>query len=52
MAHNLIVLVENTRTVKVIGQFRVLRRYFSGLLCFRDPIAFVLCVFLGVLHGQ
>ena len=25
----------------VIGQFRALQRYASGLLCFRDPIAFV-----------
>jgi cold-inducible RNA-binding protein len=27
----------------VIGQFRALRRF--DLLCFRDPIAFVLCIF-------
>jgi hypothetical protein len=36
----------------VIGQFRALRRHFSGLLCFRDPIAFVFMCFSGVLMGN
>jgi hypothetical protein len=36
----------------VIGQFRALRRHFSGLLCFRDPIAFVFMCFSGVPMGN
>ena len=36
----------------MIGQFRALRRYFLGLLYFRDPIAFVLRVFKEVPMGN
>ena len=37
---------------QVIGQFRRRRRYFSCVLCFRDPIAFVFVFFEESLHGQ
>ena len=37
---------------QVIGQFRMRRRYFSCVLCFRDPIAFVFVFFEESLHGQ
>jgi hypothetical protein len=38
--------------IQVIGSFRALRRYFSGVLCFRDPIAFVFMCFKGVPMGN
>jgi len=51
MPHNAPVHVMKNGTSQVIGQFRALRRHFSGLLYFRDPIA-LFFVFLRSPHGQ